>query len=267
MDYKQLSKISDSFVKDDVRSEQRLHDLLNGPHANDIRYYFNQLDKCSEDKRRERVQTWVEILKQEKPDFAAKIIEKYSDYLSEEQVTAENERKTELERQREEEARLARERAAKEKEHKQQSADLFKFVCEFLKKNDRLTEVARRNPKWNSLGGRIGSYSHAWTRPDGRKISDIYALTNRYDDLLVNVYWHGGYDYDFGVNYEGGSVWKWERDWSNMDGSYDSDEYVTLYKVKRCPRSLIQSCVKEATEKFTALSQEEIQAEVNKIIQ
>ena len=46
-----------------ARSERRLNDLLNGPHANDWRYYKNQLNKCAEGKRKERVQTWYNILK------------------------------------------------------------------------------------------------------------------------------------------------------------------------------------------------------------
>jgi len=246
-------------IKDDTRSEQRLRDLLKDPYK-DWRHYRNQLNKCAEDKRRERVQTWYNILLEEKPEFAKKLEQEFGDYLSEEQEIGRQQREDEARKAQEEQQRQEREvRQAKENKEKQEKK-AYEIICNFLYRHDRLAEVASRHSKWNSYGGRIGSYSHQWSRSNGRPIKDIYDFLSRIErshTLIKKVSWTGGYDHDFGVDYEGGTVWK-PMDYKYINGSYDSDEDCTIYYAKRCPKPIIKECLTKVKEQCQALSEVEI---------
>lgn len=243
-----------------ARSERRLNDLLNGPHANDWRYYKNQLNKCAEGKRKERVQTWYDILKTQKPDFAKNLEDEFEEYLSEDQFNQMQEEK----KQKEEEEKRRREEERKQAQQKQeldkQMTNAFKLICKFLYRNDKLKVIAYRSSNWHSYGGRIGQYSHQWYTASDKKIKDIYSFIRKQTkEIIVRASWSGGYDYDFGMRYDGGENWDKLDDYSyNLQGSYDSETSLTLFTVQRCPKPLEAKCVNEIREQVPLLSDEDI---------
>ena len=243
-----------------TRSKRRLNDLLNGPNADDWRYYKNQLNKCVEGKRKERVQTWYDILKTQKPEFAKRLEDEFENYLSDnqrKQIQEEKRKKEEEEQKRREEERK---QAQQKAEYDKQMSNAFDLICKFLDYNDKLKSIAYRSSRWNSYGGRIGSYSHQWYTASDKKISDIYSVIRRQSkNIIIRTSWSGGYDHDWGMRYEGGESWDTYNDYSyNLNGSYDDESSITLYTVKNCPKPLLKKCLDEIRDKVPLLTDEDI---------
>ena len=131
------------------------------------------------------------------------------------------------------EMKAAAEKAKKEKE------------TEWLKKQYQAAGAAvfEVSSEWHSFGGYIGQYGKVAYTPSGRKMSDeeIYRKIQKYDD--ENYYepkyfavagFHGGYDRDFGVSYEGKEIYTLDiaKAYEDYIG-YSSDGYLSIYKISK----------------------------------
>jgi len=182
--------------------------------------YYDSCEKCI-------VDLWPKVkdLINASPEAVGKFEEAYEEALKKIDQKAAEKKAAEMKK--------AAEKAKKEKE------------TEWLKKQYQAAGAAvfQVSSEWNSFGGYIGQYGKVAYTPSGRKMSDeeIYRKIQKYND--ENYYepkyfavagFHGGYDRDFGVEYEGKTIYtldiaKAYEDYIN----YSTDGYLSVYKISK----------------------------------
>lgn len=142
-------------------------------------------------------------------------------------------RAVDREEARKEKARQAEEKAEAERLAKKEEEEFLK--AQYLSGGGPVFSI---KSKWNSFGGRLGNYSPTALTPAGRNMSGsaIIKRLEKYEasgNYFCVVGYHGGVDYETG-SYSGRKTFtkdlvKAFREWF----SYDSDAYLSVYKIKK----------------------------------